>query len=65
MNALEALKKIRDGGPVRDYVGICGNVEDLIEETMPYELKELMDTKQIQRPERCGIIPAVMNFSTG
>ena len=32
MNALEALKKIRD------YVGICGNVE----ETMPYELKELM-----------------------
>lgn len=32
MNALEALKKIRDD------VGICGNVE----ETMPYELKELM-----------------------
>ena len=36
MNALEALKKIRD------HVGICGNVEELIEETMPYELKELM-----------------------
>ena len=32
MNALEALKKIRDD------VGICGNVE----ETTPYELKELM-----------------------
>ncbi len=31
MNALEALKKIRD------CVGICGNVE-----LMPYELKELM-----------------------
>jgi len=42
MNALEALKKIRDDGPVRDYVGICGNVEDLTEETMPYELRELM-----------------------
>ena len=89
MNALEALKKIRDDGPVRDYVGICGNVEELTEETMPYELKELMvewpanaaklhslrqnypvegtgmDTKQIQRPKRCGIIPAVMNSSTG
>lgn len=36
MNALEALKKIRD------YVGICGNVEELTEETMPYELKELI-----------------------
>ena len=42
MNALEALKKIRDDGPVRDYVGICENVEDLTEETLPYELKELM-----------------------
>ena len=36
MNALEALKKIRDD------VGICGNVEKLTKETMPYELKELM-----------------------
>ena len=68
MNALEALKKIRDDGPVREDVGICGNVEELTKETMPYELKELMvewpanaaklhsllwtDTKQIQRPER-------------
>ena len=42
MDALEALKKIRDDGPVRDYVGICGNVEELTKETMPYELKELM-----------------------
>ena len=42
MNALEALKKIRDDGPVRDYVGICGNVEELTGGTMPYELKELM-----------------------
>ena len=42
MDALEALKKIRNDGPVRDYVGICGNVEVLIKETMPYELKELM-----------------------
>lgn len=42
MNALEALKKIRDDGPVRDYVGICGNVEELTDKTMPYELKELM-----------------------
>ena len=36
MNALEALKKIRD------YVGICKNVEALTGETMPYELQELM-----------------------
>ena len=36
MNALEALKKIRD------YVGICGNVEELTKETMPYALKVLM-----------------------
>ena len=42
MNALEALKKIRDYGPVCDCVGICGNVEKLTEESMPYELKELM-----------------------
>ena len=42
MNALEALKNIRDYGPVRDDVGICGNVEELTEGTMPYELKELM-----------------------
>ena len=33
MDALEALKKIRD------YVGICGNIEELTKETMPYELK--------------------------
>lgn len=42
MNALEALKKIRDDGPVCDYVGICGNIEELTKETMPYALKELM-----------------------
>ena len=36
MNALEALKKIRDD------VGICGNIEELTKETMPYALKVLM-----------------------